>query len=198
MNQNIVYVTFVYNNNNIVLKQYSFYKSLNNTIIIMLTILNLIGTLTFYYTITSQFIFTLSISSSIIIMSIINGILVHKWKYLDNLLPSGVPITIAWLIIPIEILSLLSRIISLAVRLSANIISGHTLTHMISDFTSKINNKTYILDGSNWLDMTLIIYTCTFILLSVLSLLEIAIAVLQSYVFTLLVISYINDSFNKH
>ena len=171
-----------------------FMQSFVCTLFILIGIFNLIGTVTLYYTVTSQFVFTLSISFPVILMVIINGFIINGKYYFNNFLPNGVPLSIVWLIIPIELLSLTSRIISLAVRLSANVISGHTLTHMISGFTGNVlyGNISFGFDSS------LLVFLLTFVLLFVLSFLEMGIAVLQSYVFSLLIVSYIVDSLSTH
>ena len=98
-------------------------------------------------------------------------------------MPPGVPIYMAPLLIPIEIISYLSRPISLSVRLFANMLAGHTLLKVFAGFVVSLG----ILAG--WLPLAFIV---------ALTGLEIVIAFLQAFVFAILTCLYLNDALHLH
>ena len=98
-------------------------------------------------------------------------------------MPPGVPIYMAPLLIPIEIISYLSRPISLSVRLFANMLAGHTLLKVFAGFVVSLG----IVAG--WLPLTFIV---------ALTGLEIVIAFLQAFVFAILTCLYLNDALHLH
>ena len=134
------------------------------------------------FTTTSHIIITLLISTSVIIGITIIGIYKHKYKFINLFIPSGLNQGITKYIIPlifiIEIISYISRIISLSVRLTANMISGHLLLHIVTNFG---------------LHLSLFLFFLPILLLFPLYILELGVAFIQSYVFTILIISYIKD-----
>uniref|UniRef100_A0A8D2EZP6 ATP synthase F(0) complex subunit a n=1 Tax=Theropithecus gelada TaxID=9565 RepID=A0A8D2EZP6_THEGE len=101
---------------------------------------------------------------------------------LAHLLPQGTPTPLIPILVIIETISLLIQPVALAVRLTANIIAGHLLIHLI---------------GSAVLVLSTISFSAvllTSILLTLLTILEIAVAVIQAYVFTLLVSLYLHNN----
>jgi ATP synthase subunit 6 len=102
-----------------------------------------------------------------------------------------VPLVLLPLMLLIEVVSYIIRSISLAVRLSANIMAGHTLTHIIADVIF------YLFSFASFFE---IFSFFLIIILSLILLLEFGVAFLQAYVFTLLICMYLNDSinFNEH
>lgn len=151
---------------------------------------NLFGLLPYSFTTTSHLVINFTFSLSIILGTTILGLYLHKFKFFLLFVPSGLnkgkEKFILPLIILIEIVSYLSRVISLSVRLTANMLSGHILLSLISSFGFK-----------------LIAYSSVSLILPVLLLfpfflLEIGIAFIQSYVFSLLTASYIKDSIYLH
>jgi ATP synthase subunit 6 len=151
---------------------------------IFILINNLIGIIPYSFTTTSHFIITTTMSLSIIIGITIIGIYKHSIKFLNLFIPSGLTIkAIIPLIFIIEIISYLSRIVSLSVRLSTNMISGHILLHLIASFG---------------ILLPLLFYFIPIISLFPFFILEIGVCVIQAYVFTLLTISYIKDVYYLH
>ncbi|MGH3288125.1 MAG: F0F1 ATP synthase subunit A [Streptosporangiaceae bacterium] len=145
---------------------------------------NLIGLIPYSFTTTSQIIITFGFSCSIIIGITILGISIHKSKFLNIFMPSGIPKYILPLIFIIEILSYLSRIISLSIRLTANMVAGHTILNIIASFAVyfSIFNK-------------IILFLPILFLLLVL---EIGVALIQAYVFSVLSLTYIKDILILH
>ena len=101
--------------------------------------------------------------------------------------PSGVPKAMLILLVPIEIISYLSRPISLSVRLFANMMAGHTLLKVIGGFVFVLGANSFIIGGA--LPVAFLI---------ALTGLEIVIAFLQAYVFAILTCLYINDAIHLH
>lgn len=153
------------------------------SIFIMILINNIIGLIPYSFTITSHIIYTIYMSITIIIGITILGIRKHKWKFINLFVPSGLSNSsstkyIIPLIFIIEIISYLSRIISLSVRLTANMISGHLLLHIITNFG---------------IHLSIFLFFIPIFLLFPIYILEFAVCLIQSYVFTILFVSYIKD-----
>ena len=88
---------------------------------------NMVGMLPYSFTVTSHIIVTLSFAIFIFIGVTILGFIIHGFKYLKIFVPSGVPVVLLPIISIIEIISYLSRPVSLSVRLFANMMAGHTM-----------------------------------------------------------------------
>jgi len=144
---------------------------------------NMVGMLPYSFTVTSHIIVTLIMALFIFIAVTIIGFLKHGFKYLSIFVPSGVPIVLMPLITVIEIISYLSRPISLSVRLFANMMAGHTMLKVFGGFVVSLG----ILGG--WLPLSFSV---------ALTGLEILVAFLQAYVFAILTCIYLNDALNLH
>jgi F-type H+-transporting ATPase subunit a len=112
------------------------------------------------------------------------GVKKHQSKYLGLFLPSGTPLAIAPILLLIEIISYFSRVLSLAIRLFANLMSGHTLLAILTSFLFSA-----LVGGGAYLIVSILPIG---ILLPIIGL-ELAIALVQVYVFLTLVSLYIND-----
>lgn len=159
------------------------------TLHLFLLFSNLIGMIPYSFTITSHIIFTFSLSMSIFIGINIVGLKTHGINFFSLFLPRGVPLIIVPLIITIEFLSYIVKVFTLSIRLFANMTSGHTLLKIIASFS--------------WTMLTLgglisFFHVIPLILLFALIGLELAIAILQAYVFTLLTCIYLNDVLELH
>lgn len=147
---------------------------------------NILGLIPYSFTTTSHIIMTFTMSLSIMIGVTLIGLFKHKFKFFTLFLPSGLNQGGVKVLIPliffIEVISYLIRVISLSVRLSANLISGHTLLNIIANFGLKYSLSIPIL----------VLIPISF--LSAVYLLEIAVAVIQAYVFTLLTTTYVKDT----
>ena len=143
--------------------------------------LNLYSLLPYGFAATSHLIWTLYFSLSICLGIFFIGILKHKVKFFKLFVPE-VPLFLYPLMISIEILSYIIRSFSLAIRLSANLIAGHTLVHIIAEAVGMLCN----------LKSILVIFP--FILLLAICVLELGIACLQAYIFITLICMYLNDA----
>jgi len=144
---------------------------------------NMVGMLPYSFTVTSHIIVTLIMALFIFVAVTIIGFIKHGIKYLSIFVPSGVPIILLPLITIIEIISYLSRPVSLSVRLFANMMAGHTMLKVFGGFVVSLG----ILGG--WLPLSFSV---------ALTGLEILVAFLQAYVFAILTCIYLNDALNLH
>ena len=144
---------------------------------------NMVGMLPYSFTVTSHIIVTLILALFIFIAVTIIGFIKHGFKYLSIFVPSGVPVVLLPLITIIEIISYLSRPVSLSVRLFANMMAGHTMLKVFGGFVVSLG----ILGG--WLPLSFSV---------ALTGLEILVAFLQAYVFAILTCIYLNDALNLH
>ena len=144
---------------------------------------NMFGMLPYSFTVTSHIIVTFVLASFIFIGVTIIGFMKHGFGYLKLFVPSGVPIVLLPLIVVIEIISYLSRPISLSVRLFANMMAGHTMMKVFGGFVISLG----IIGG--WLPLSFSV---------ALTGLEILVAFLQAYVFAILTCIYLNDALNLH
>ena len=158
------------------------------SIFLFILIGNLLGMLPFSFTWTSHIIVTFAIAFFIFIFVTILAILKHGFfKFLGFFAPSGVPKPMLILLVPIEIISYLSRPVSLSVRLFANMMAGHTLLKVIGGFVFVLGANSFIIGG---------VLPVAFLV--ALTGLEIVIAFLQAYVFAILTCLYINDAIHLH
>lgn len=143
---------------------------------------NLLGLIPYSFTFTSQLILTFGLASLVFLVILFVGISNHGIKFLKLFLPEGAPLIMAPLLVPIELISFLSRPISLSVRLFANMMAGHTMLKVFALFTVGLG-----LFGIS-----------TIILNSILIGFEFLVAFLQAYVFTVLTCLYLNDAIHLH
>jgi F-type H+-transporting ATPase subunit a len=144
---------------------------------------NMLGMLPYSFTVTSHIIVTLIMAIFIFIAVTVIGFLKHGFGYLKLFVPSGVPLVLLPLITIIEIISYLSRPVSLSVRLFANMMAGHTMLKVFGGFVISLG----MLGG--WLPLGFSV---------ALTGLEILVAFLQAYVFAILTCIYLNDALNLH
>jgi len=152
-------------------------------------IANLTGNVPYSYTVTTSIIVTIGLSFTILIGVTILGLSIHKLHFFSYFVPSGTPLALIPLLVLIEIGSYLSRAFSLGIRLFANMVAGHTLLKILSTFLYQMFSSSLIVAV-----LTLIPFSIFLALIG----LELAVSLIQSYVFTLLVCSYIKDAIELH
>ena len=152
------------------------------TLFMFILVGNLVGMIPFAYTFTSQIIVTFAMAATIFIGVTVIGLLRHGLHFFSLFVPSGTPLILAPLLIPIEVISYFVRPVSLSVRLFANMMAGHTMMKVFGGFT--------VLLG--------VLGVAPIILLVALTGFEIMVAVLQAYVFTVLTCLYLNDAIHLH
>ena len=153
------------------------------TIFMFVLFCNMVGMLPYSFTVTSHIIVTFVLAGIVFVGVTVIGFIKHGIKYLNLFVPKGVPVVLLPLIVIIEIISYLSRPISLSVRLFANMMAGHTMLKVFGGFVISLG----ILGG--WLPLSFSI---------ALTGLEILVAFLQAYVFAILTCIYLIDALNLH
>lgn len=150
---------------------------------------NILGLIPYSFTATSHLIYCFSLSVAIMLGITILGISSHKTRFFSLFVPSGTPLALVPLLTIIELMSYSARAVSLGIRLGANMLSGHVLLKIISMFSWTIVSSSLIGGLIGIIPLVFLIALLT---------LELGIAVLQAYVFTLLTCSYIRDGVRLH
>lgn len=154
-----------------------------------LLLANLVGMVPYSFTITSSFIVTFFLALTHFVAINHLAVVKHGWNVMDLFLPAGAPLAIAPFLIFIEAVSYIARVFSLSIRLFANMLSGHALLKILIGFSWALittGSVMAILSVFPWIIVTAIVF------------LELLIAFLQAYVFTILITLYINDVLNMH
>ncbi len=159
------------------------YLPLVFTLFMIVLLGNLLGMLPYSFTITSHIIVTAALGVGVFLIVTVMGFVNHGWHFLSLFAPSGLPKFIYLILIPIEIISFLSRPITLAVRLCANMTAGHTVLKVFALFS---------------VQMGIIMGLGPMIMNSMIVALELLVAVLQAYIFTILTCVYLKDSVELH
>ena len=152
------------------------------TLFMFILFCNLLGMIPYSFTVTSHIIVTFALAIVVFIGVTILGFMKHGFHYFSIFVPPGSPLAMWPLLIPIEIISYLSRPISLSVRLFANMLAGHTLMKVIAGFVAPLG----------------VLGVLPLAMVVALTGLEFLIAFLQAYVFAILTCLYINDALHLH
>lgn len=146
---------------------------------------NLIGMFPYFFTVTSHIIVTLALALLVITTVILYGFMRNGIGFLKLFVPSGVPGAILPFIVIIEILSFLSRPVSLSLRLFGNMLAGHIVLKVFAGFIVSLTAA----GAAGWLGAVF-----PFAMTIALTALEFLVACLQAYVFTILTCVYLNDA----
>nr|AAK69872.1 ATPase subunit 6 [Rhamdia guatemalensis]AAK69876.1 ATPase subunit 6 [Rhamdia guatemalensis]AAK69966.1 ATPase subunit 6 [Rhamdia aff. wagneri] len=144
--------------------------------------LNLLGLLPYTFTPTTQLSLNMGLAVPLWLATVIIGLRNQPTAALGHLLPEGTPALLIPILIVIETISLFIRPLALGVRLTANLTAGHLLIQLISTATITL------------MPMMTTVATLTAILLVMLTLLEVAVAIIQAYVFVLLLSLYLQEN----
>ena len=153
------------------------------TLFIFILFCNLLGLIPGSYTVTSQIVVTGAFALAVYGLSVVLGFALHGIKFLGILVPPGTPAWLLPLMMPIELISQLARPISLAVRLFANMTAGHVILGVL--FGLAIAGGLLI----GWLPFAFTI---------AMNALEVGIAFIQAYIFTVLTCVYLGDAIHLH
>nr|YP_009859622.1 ATP synthase F0 subunit 6 [Iphisa elegans]QKK36732.1 ATP synthase F0 subunit 6 [Iphisa elegans] len=152
------------------------------TLLILLIMMNTMGLFPYTFTPTTQLSMNISLALPLWLATVLKGLKLHPNMAMAHLVPEGAPALLIPALITIETISLFIRPVALAVRLTANLTAGHLLIHLISTATAVLVQTLPALS----------IFTLT--LLFLLTALEIAVAMIQAYVFTLLLSLYLEEN----
>ena len=153
------------------------------TLFMFVLFLNLLGMIPYSFTVTSHIIVTFALAIVIFIGVTIIGFATHGIKFLKMFVPSGIPIALMPLLVVIEVISYLTRPISLSVRLFANMMAGHTMLKVFAGFVVGLGAI------GGWAPLAFMVAFTG---------LEVLIAFLQAYVFAILTCIYLNDALHMH
>jgi ATP synthase subunit 6 len=159
------------------------------TLFIFVLMFNVIGLVPYSFTITSHLVVTFFLALMSFVAVNIICLQTHGVLFFTLFLPGGSSVLLSLLLVPIEIVSYIFRPISLAVRLFANMMAGHTLLKVIAGFA-----WTMMLSGGT----LSIFHLLPLAVLVALMFLELGVAMIQAYVFTILTCIYLKDSINLH
>jgi len=159
------------------------------TLFIFIAALNVSGMLPGSFTSTSQIVITSFMAFTIFAGVILIGLFKHGIKFLGMFLPAGTPIVMAPLMIVLEIISFFARPFTLALRLGANMMAGHIVIKLFASFI-------IMMLGAGAVVGTMFVLPLAG--LFALTALELFVAFLQAYIFTLLACVYLNDALHLH
>lgn len=151
---------------------------------------NMIGLLPYAFTFTSHIAVTFALAALVFVVVTVVALAIHGTHFFGYFFPEGAPKALAPLIIPIEVISYLSRPISLSVRLFANMVAGHVMLKVFATFVVMIGSAAGVLGlVGAVLPMAMNVALVGF---------EILVAFLQAYVFAILTSIYLHDAVHLH
>jgi F-type H+-transporting ATPase subunit a len=158
------------------------------TLFIFVLFCNFFGMIPWSFTVTSQIAVTFALAAFVVLMVIVVGFMKHGLHFFSLFVPKA-PLLLLILLVPIEVISFLTRPISLSVRLFANMLAGHTMLAVFAGFVVALGSAGGIFTGLAIAPMLLIV---------AILLLELLVAFLQAYVFAILTCIYLNEALHLH
>lgn len=153
------------------------------TIFMFILVLNILGLLPYSFTVTSHIIVTFALAAMVWLIITAIGFMNHGIGFLKLFVPDGVPFWLLPIIVVIEVISYLIRPISHSVRLFANMMAGHAMLKVFAGFVIGLG----VLGG--WAPLVFLVGFTG---------LELVVAFLQAFIFTVLTCIYLNDAVNMH
>jgi F-type H+-transporting ATPase subunit a len=150
---------------------------------------NLLGVWPYDFTFTSHIVVTLALTLVVFVISTFVGLRIHGLHWFSYFVPQGVPKPLLVLLVPIELLSYFSRIISLSVRLFANMMAGHVMLEVFGAFVVMLGTAGVIFWVPAGLSLAVNVALIGF---------ELLVATLQAYVFAILTCIYLHDAVHLH
>jgi len=152
------------------------------TLFMFVLFANFLGLIPYSFTVTSHIIVTFALAAAVFIGVTIIGIAKHGVHFLRLFVPEGVPFILLLLLVPIELLSYFIRPFTLAIRLFANMLAGHTMLAIFGGFAASVG---FLAIFPVALDVAILA-------------LEVLVAALQAYVFAILTCLYLRDALHLH
>lgn len=146
---------------------------------------NYIGLLPFSYTFTSHIAVTFAMAITVFILCILTSLRFQGMSFFKHFMPEGAPMALSPILVPIEILSYISRPISLSIRLFANMVAGHVLLEVFASFTIMLAGLGVVGD---------VLAVTPLVLNIALTALELLVGLLQAYVFAILTCIYLREA----
>jgi F-type H+-transporting ATPase subunit a len=152
------------------------------TLFMFVLFANFLGLIPYSFTVTSHIIVTFALAAAVFIGVTIIGVVKHGVHFLRLFVPEGVPFILLLLLVPIELLSYFIRPFTLAIRLFANMLAGHTMLAIFGGFAASVG---FLAIFPVALDVAILA-------------LEVLVAALQAYVFAILTCLYLRDALHLH
>jgi F-type H+-transporting ATPase subunit a len=162
------------------------------TIFAFVLLSNFLGMIPGSFTVTSHIAVTFSLAAMVIVTVILTGFVTHGIGFLKLFVPKA-PVYLLFLLVPIEIISFLTRPVSLSVRLFANMLAGHTMLKVFAGFVIALGAT--LVTPRPWLGPLAV---APLFLIVAITALEILVAALQAYVFAILTCIYLNEALHLH
>ncbi|MGC6411854.1 MAG: F0F1 ATP synthase subunit A [Candidatus Puniceispirillaceae bacterium] len=159
------------------------------TIFIFILFSNMLGLIPYSYTTTSQIVVTFAMAFTIFIGVTLVGLVKHGLHFFSFFVPAGAPKPLIPFLVVIEVISYFVRPVSLSVRLFANMLAGHTMLKVFAGLAVMLTGAGGIAVAGSVLPLIAIVG---------LTGLEMLVAALQAYVFTILTCMYLNDALHLH
>jgi F-type H+-transporting ATPase subunit a len=150
---------------------------------------NLLGVFPYFFTFTSHIAVTLALTVFVVGLVTYVGLRMHGWHFFSYFVPQGVPAVLLPLLVPIEVLSYVSRLISLSVRLFANMMAGHVMLDVFGAFVIMLGTAGVIFWLPAGFSLAVNVALIGF---------ELLVATLQAYVFAVLTCIYLHDAVHLH
>jgi F-type H+-transporting ATPase subunit a len=150
---------------------------------------NLLGLLPYAFTFTSHIAVTFALAMVVFVVVTVVALVIHGRHFFSYFFPEGAPIWLAPIIIPVEVISYLSRPVSLAIRLFANMTAGHVLLKVFATFVVLLGGLGAVGPFIAILPLATNVAIVGF---------EILVALLQAYVFAILTSIYLHDAVHLH
>lgn len=148
------------------------------TLFVFILLCNLLGLLPYSFTVTSHIVVTFALAAVVFVGVTIIALFRHGFRFFTFFVPPGLPAALAPLLVPIEVISYLARPVTLSLRLFANMMAGHTMLKVFGGFVVALGLFGF----------------APFVFIVAIYALELVVAVLQAYVFTVLTCLYLNDA----
>lgn len=159
------------------------------SIFMIIVLMNVFGIIPYTFSPTAHIAVTFGLSLSIFIGVTLLGMVNYGANYFSMFMPAGSPLVLAPFMIVIELVSHTAKAVSLGVRLAANITAGHILFAILSGFTWTMLTSGGLLAIASVFPMLIVLF---------ITVIEMAVAVIQAYVFSLLTAIYISESVHLH
>ena len=148
------------------------------TLFMFILLCNLLGLVPYSFTVTSHIVVTFALAAVVFIGVTVIALVRHGFRFFTFFVPPGLPVVLAPLLVPIEVISYLARPVTLSLRLFANMMAGHTMLKVFGGFVVALGLFGF----------------APFVFIIAIYALELIVAVLQAYVFTVLTCLYLNDA----
>jgi F-type H+-transporting ATPase subunit a len=152
------------------------------TLFMFILFCNMVGLVPYSFTVTSHIVVTFALAAAVFVGVTVIALVRHGMGFFSYFVPPGLPLLMAPLLVPIEVISYLARPVTLSLRLFANMMAGHTMLKVFGGFVVALG-----LFGVVPFAAIVAVYA-----------LEVIVAILQAYVFTVLTCMYLNDAIHLH